>query len=200
MPSIASYALTSVADVKANLDITSTAWDTTVFPLLINAATDWIEKYCGGRRFINPGTDQTEYYESPFAPGDPVDRTTKWISLKSWPIVSVTSVSFRTGTSSYAVQDTTNYDTYSAEGQIYFRVGVPRGPQSVKVIYQGGYTAGQQPSDLQYACIKLVSKQFARRKAEGKTEERSGGNLVSWQADLDEELKNILSAYQRSPL
>jgi hypothetical protein len=199
--SLNSYALTSVANVKANLDITSTAWDATVFITLINSCTDWIEKYCGGRRFVDPGSDVTEYYESPFDVGAPADRITRFISVKSWPIISVTSLSFRTSPSNPwtgVIQPVENYDVYLPEGQIYLRVGVPRGPQAVKIIYRGGYAA--IPSDLEYACIKMVSKEFFRRKAEGKTLERTGGNIVQWSEGLDEELKDVLSAYRRIAL
>lgn len=200
MPSLNTYALCSVADVKANLDISSSTWDS-VFTLLINACTDWIEKYCGGRRFLSPGTDVTEYFESPFRVGDPVERTNHWLSVKSWPIISVTSVSFRSGLTppwTGNIQPAQNYDIYPDHGQLYLRIGYPRGPQSVQVIYQGGFAT--IPSDLQYACIKMVSKEFFRRKAEGKNMERSGGNQVMWNQGMEADLIDLLSAYRRIAL
>lgn len=199
MPTIASYALTSVADVKTNLDITTSTWDN-LFVTLINAATDWIEKYCGGRRFVGSGVDVTEYYESVFDVDGPADRSQQWLSVKSWPIISVTSLSFRTGINTYSLQPTQNYDVYTDTGQIFFRVGFPRGPQSVQLIYQGGYASNAIPNDLAYACIKIVSKEFFRRKAEGKVMERSGGNQVQWSEGLDAEVVDLLSAYRRMPL
>ena len=46
------YALTQVNDTKSIIDIASgtSTWDKT-FIELINGATDFIENYCGGRRF-----------------------------------------------------------------------------------------------------------------------------------------------------
>ncbi len=202
--SLETYALAQVADVKTSLDISASTWDQ-LFIDLVNSATDAIEFYCGGRRFgtTTPVPTYTnEVYESDFALED--DGRANWLQLKNWPVLSVTSVQYRTGTTTYNTYDTSSYETYLDSGQIYFYGGVPRGPKAIRVTYQAGYLidwASQAnhtlPHDLTRACIKLVAREFDSRKAQGKLNESVGGASITWKDGLPEDIKSMLSSYRR---
>ena len=200
------YALTQVNDVKSIIDISSgtTTWDQT-FIELINAATKWMQNYCGGRKFgdTTVPTYTSETYDSEQMPNES-DEVQRWLYLDNFPVTAFTAVEYRTGTSTYASLDSTAYETYADRGAIYFYGGVPRGKKSVRVTYSAGYLIAWSsqsthtlPHDLTHACRKLVLKEFSKRKAQGLTSEQVGGARIDWNEDLDPEIKDILARYKR---
>lgn len=202
-----SYALTQVNDVKSIIDIasTTTTWDQT-FIELINGATVWMENYCGRTRFghttLPVYTDET--YDSFFAPTD--DGKQYWLYVRNWPVVTWTTIAYRSGTSTYTTFDSTSYETYDDEGGIYFYGAMPRGKKIVRLTYSAGYTINWTtqsshtlPHDLTYACRKIVLAAFNKRKSLGIKNESIGSWSVGYDEIVaaDEEVKNILSTYKR---
>lgn len=202
-----SYALTQVDDVKSLIDIASgtTTWNQTLIEL-INAATVWMQNYCGGRQFGDTTAVPTytnETYDSDDEPGD--DGVQKWLYLKAYPVTAFTTIEYRTGTSTYAAFDSSAYETYAERGAIYFYGGIPKGKKIIRVTYNAGYLIDWTtqanhtlPYDLTHACRKLVLKEFNKRKAQGITHESIGGASIDWNEDLDPEIVQILSKYRRS--
>lgn len=186
-----SYSLTTVAAVKAHLDISVSTWDT-VIEDMIDATTDMIESYCGGRRFKASGSDVTEYYD-----GDVLRDGKNILALKSYPIISITSVSYSSG--DYNNPTWTAYDpaTYyiknSARGLLYMNA-LPYEHQALRVVYQAGYAT--IPNDLALACIMWVARIFNRRKSGDATNESVGGASVGWNAEMPLEVKQILANYR----
>jgi hypothetical protein len=178
----------TVNDVKAVLDISESTWDS-VIESLINQCSRFISNYCGGRTFIVPATDDVEYLDG----GKP-------IFLKNYPIVSVTSISYRSGD-----YDNPNWTAYNAKTDyiINNKTGEIKlfskeyGVQNIKIAYKGGYAnAAAVPSDLKLAVVQMVSKEFGRRRSQGITSESVGGASISWNLDQDKMLSNILDNYR----
>lgn len=188
------YALTTLALVKAHLGISVSTYDT----LLEGLIDDWtvtFQNLLGDRKIVNlPASDLTEYYDGP-DPGLSKQR----IFLRSYPIVSVTSVSYRSSlydasavwTAYTAGQD---YIVETGKGSIYFPGGIPQGPEAIRVIYQGGFASA--PKDLELACRKMVCKEFGKRKAQGRLNESVGGGSIGWSEDLPADVKAVLNHYR----
>lgn len=188
---MAAYDLTTTANVKSHLGISVTTWDT-LLASLITSCSVFIENYCGGIRFKNSGSDVTEYHD-----GDPDAEGRKIIFVKNYPIISITSVSYSSGSlssptwnvydaSSYYVQD-------NNRGEICFET-LPVGKQNIRVVYQGGYNS--IPEDLALACILMVARMYTRRNSEGVTNESVGGASVNWSTELSTEIRKTLNRYR----
>jgi hypothetical protein len=188
---MAAYDLVTTANVKSFLDIQTTTWDT-VIGTLVTSCSVWIENYCGGLRFKNSLSDVTEYYD-----GDPFEEGNKSIFLKNIPIVSITSVSYASGSLSSptwtAYDASTGYVRNDKTGELTF-YALPVGKQNIRVIYQGGYTS--IPEDLQMACLELVARIFNKRKSFGVATESVGGANVVWEKELDVDLRKTLNRYR----
>lgn len=191
---VSDYALTSVADVKTYLQISVTTYDT-LFENLINECTDWIEHFCGNRRFKDDGTTAvTEYHD-----GAEIGRSKHYIFPKRFPINTVTSVSYRSNTDYAnptwtAYSSATDYIVPTLGAYIYFPGGLCSGIQSIKLVYRGGFTT--IPYDLALACIKMVAKEYGKRKAQGVLNESVGGASISWNEDVSPDVLNVLNYYR----
>lgn len=188
---MAAYDLTTAASVKTYLDISASTWDS-LLATLVTSCSVWIENYCGGRRFKNSGTDVTEILD-----GDPEFFGSKVLFLKNYPIISVTSISYATGTlgsPNWNVYDSANYYVKNAgTGEVWFD-SLPSGRQNIRVIYQGGYDS--VPEDLSLACTQLVARIFNKRKSEGVSNESVGGASVMWDRELSVEMRKTLNRYR----
>lgn len=205
--SIHAYALTSVANVKTYLGITSSS-DDALLEMFVNQTTDWIEQFCGGRRFKDT-TYTDEIYESEFAKeqGDfptIVRNRNYWLNCRQYPITATAAVvvKYRSGNTSWQTQEATGYEVYNNRGQVYLYGGMPNIRQAVKLTYSAGYAT--IPSDLELACIKLVARQYEKRKSQGKKSESIGGATIVW-ADVgaesvDGDVQSILDTYKRKPV
>ena len=189
------YAFTSVANVKAYLGISGATYDTLI-ELFINGCTDWMEQEMGGRRIFDDAVVSNELHDGDW------DHTGRCkIFPKRWPINSITSVEYKTGSLSsptWVAFTTDEYVTDDAAGIMYFTSSlssmVPN-RQNIRITYQGGYTT--IPSDLELACIKMVAKEFDKRKSQGVTQESVGGGTVTWNEEVDQEIMQIIRRYRR---
>ena len=189
MPALHSYALTSLADLKLFLDITTSAKDD-LLRLLINCTTDFIEKYCG-RRFKSTVYTNEEY-----------DGTgTPDLPLNQYPIITFTTLSVNNYVDNQDDWETvasTDYFVYTNEGMLKLISNTLQTPQRYRATYTAGYAT--IPSDLEWACLKICAKTYLRRLGEGVESERLGDHAIVWITDvlqMDKELKAILDLYKR---
>lgn len=205
-----SYNLVQVSEVKTFLGISVTTYDQ-ILTDIVNGATDWIEAYCGGRRFGNTTAVPTytqETYDSDSMPSESGEKQ-NWLYLDNFPVTAFTTIEYRTGTSTYATFDSTAYETYGDRGGIYFYGGMPKGKKSVRVTYNAGYLIAWSPqsthtlpNDLTLACKLLASQIFNKRKSQGIKSESIGSWSLSYDTPEDEgvskQITNILARYRRA--
>lgn len=180
----------TVAEAKSHIDETSTTWDT-VIESLINEVTFYAMNYCGGRRFIAPSSDLVELYD--------IEQGQRKIFLNSWPIKSITSVSYSSGPYNSptwtAYNAATDFIQDARRGVLHF-ASLPFGLQNIQITYKGGYDgASNVPHDLKLAIIKEVAKEFNKRKSQGIQNESIGGGSITW--EKVEPLNSILDNYRR---
>lgn len=192
---LVAYALCTVNDVKQHL-FNSTAGTTydTLIEDFINSCTDWIEAECG-RRFKNLGfVISNEAHSGGDGGGN--------IFTKNYPIVSVTSFQVNGGTQANPAWESLNEDDFSIDsdsGIIYVSGGLSKGNLNYRITYEAGY--GTVPYDLKLACIKMVSKEFDKRRSQGVLNESSGGASTqwheAWQGDNTQDFYLIIRKYRR---
>jgi uncharacterized phiE125 gp8 family phage protein len=149
---------------KTMMGITSSSNDT-VYENLINAAADWLDEYLG-RSLIYSSYSNEVYNGS----GNNI------LNLKNWPIVSVTSIQYRSGFGSDAVWTSLQGNEYQIdynEGQIVVPGKFYRREINYRVTYTAGYSddptdqatgASAIPSSIKLALAELVQNMFTNRK------------------------------------
>lgn len=196
---LVSYALTTRQKVKDYLGISDSSKDT-IIDILINGATDFIETYCGKRRFKS-----ASYVEIKDCNGQ------KRLFLNQYPVTAVASVEYRSGTPSSPTWVTYNADSYLKyldEGYVQFYAKLPLVPQGMRVNYTAGYlidfanefTATHTlPFDLTQVCTEIVAKKVGLATSQGISSQSTEGQSISFDVtakDLSSEHKTILSTYQ----
>jgi len=162
---MAAIKLVSAADIKTYLNFSSTNQDTLIGEMIEQVSED-IQSYCD--RTFTEGTDVLEY---PIGGG-------KYLSLKRFPITSVSHVRYNTDFDFTDSGDDVDSDSYTISGDfddlglIFFKGYKWHNAEgSLQVKYTGGYadTAGilNVPDDLKKACIIQVAYLFHRRSATG---------------------------------
>lgn len=197
------YALTTVDKVNASLGFT-TGDDATRDQLIANmiaAQTDYIEGYCGGRRF--EATDYTEIVDA--RPGNYV-----FGSQRPWN--SLTKVEYRTGQPSnptWVTYYVDGYLPYLGSGMIRFFSKFVPFPQAFRLTYNAGYlidwtnendpTLHTLPHDLSQVATELTSILYNQRLAQGIVSETTEGQSVSYGTDrqkLDNNHDQVLNKYK----
>ena len=194
------YTLTQASDVKEALNITSSTYDT-LLQKLVYGVSEFLQGYCN-RNFKEQTI--TEYYDG--------ETLGKDLVLRSFPVASITSIAYKSGTPTAPIWNTINADTYELDtvAGIVRHYGLPKGFQNIKVVYVAGYkidfanryTAANHtlPHDLSMVATQLVSKIFDTRFSQGKINESVEGQSVNWTMALTDEQKKILGKYQVSHL
>lgn len=199
------YAFITVTEAKTYRGLTGSANDS-LLEILINAATDRIEQYLGGRRIKTSGSDIVEYHD-----GDYLRVGKSSIFVKNFPIRSVTSVS-------YSLEDDYSNPTWqnyfaSSEyivdkeiGQIKILSVMPYNVKQLRVTYKGGYDTSEAPiipQDLKMAAMMIVAKLYDTRKSQGINNESVGGGSIQWGTGdtstpfgFTNEVKAILDTYK----
>lgn len=200
-------ALTTLARAKSFLGISGDSQDT-VLIMMINQVTGFIETYTKRRMLRQTYTD--EKYD-----GTGFDT----LVLKQWPVSALSALKENTSTPgdpSYQTIDSSRY-TYYEDGRVVFGSGGDRfiagsetfidDPKRYSATYTAGYLISFDnendpaqhtlPQEIEYACLKLMSAQFNRRKSEGLDSARVGDIQMSFRATVssDPEIKEILSKY-----
>lgn len=200
---IVPYALASVDKLNAQLGFTTGA-DATRDQLLadmIGAVTDFIEGYCGGRRFLS--TAYTEVYDT---------RNSSYLFLNQRPVTAITSVKYRTGLPSsptWVDYYANGYLSYLGSGMIRFFSKFVPFPQAFQVVYTAGYlidfanfndpTKHTLPHDLTQVAIEMVVAQYNTRMAQGVYQESTEGQSLTYASDkykLDTNHEAVLNKYK----
>lgn len=160
------YALTDVATVEKQLGKTLSVDETTVVENMINQATMYAEKHIG-RLIKSRETDATETFD--------IEDLTNLITLKNFPIISITSVTEAEEVLTLA----DDYLKYDDLGQLR-RVNVNwvRGYQVLVVVYKGGYAT--IPEDLAQWCVNLAVTMFQDKNRGSVKSEKVGDLAVSY--------------------
>jgi len=159
--------LTTLAKVKALLELTETDWDGLINEL-IGAVSERCASYCN-RDFENKS--RVEYH----------DGGGRYLYLSGMPVVGSISSIYGSDTWEWASGDLIGADDYflHASGMVGYRYGAwPYGSKALKVTYIGGYStfstggilpAGYNPppDDLEMAARTQVAYDFNRRKDVG---------------------------------
>lgn len=200
------HALTSEARVKARLGIEAAGFDT-LLKRLIYAATDFIEKECGGRRFKETTYTQELYDGS--ALND--EGTSKgFLVLKNAPVASIAAFEYRSGSRSnpsWVAFATDDYEPRLQEGILRVWGGIPSGYGNVRVTYTAGFkikfdsefddALHTLPYELSDLCERLVVKRFKKREKEGVSQESFGETSISWKELLEDQDKATIMQYTR---
>jgi len=193
MPTILTYALTSLSSVKDALDITNSDDDDLLINL-INASTEMIENYCG-RRFTET-TYTNEIYDG---------VASKVLLLRNWPVSSIGSLQIRSGDFDSPSWDTIDSGLWTLltdgghdRGAVYLDAGFREFPYAYRITT---YTAGYNPipDDLRQACEMLVTYLFNERKSKGIKSQTLGRYSVTFSDPLkkieDSGASALLAAY-----
>lgn len=161
--------LCTLDDIKSRLSLTTTdAARDAMLTTIIASVTSMLESFCG-RKFIVPAAAVTEYYTG----------AGPWLQLLYYPIVAITSIKealdYDYALATALVADT-DYRLVNAgrKGCLYRCWGdwpdCP--PDSIQVIYRGGYTAAGAtpgsgetavPADLKEAALLQACLLYKRR-------------------------------------
>ncbi len=191
-------ALTTLERVKTKLEIQSTDYDATL-EIVINEVSIYIENFCS-RKFLEQS--YTDIYN-----GSDIKTA---IFLRQFPVTSVTSFKYRSGTVSTPAWTDFDADNYELDGlldALTIYVPLPSGRNNIQVIYDAGYKIDFSkigdsafhtlPLDLSMACESIVVKAFLMRKSQGKASESFEGANIDWNEQTSTENKNILTKYQK---
>lgn len=197
----ATYALTTLDDVKAELSITGTDNDA-LLSRYIRASSKAIEQYCN--RVFALETIKDEFWPDREPYAYQLAPAISSLQLSRWPVVSVTSV---TENALPLVENTTF--RVNAEVGALWRLDDLAYPNvwrswPIVAIYQGGYD--EIPEDVQDAAIRLVKARYLARGRDGflKSEDIPGVRSVEyWVATGDDagnmppDVADILSNYRQ---
>lgn len=198
-----SYGLTSKGRVKDRLGLTVASVDT-IIDRLIAAVTDYIEGECGSRRFLR--TTYTNELITIRNSGQ------KFLAVKHTPLVSISSLQYRTGLKSnpnYTDFNTDDWEIVNDGGSGLIRVyGLSEDINFARISYIAGYlidfdNAGTAthtlPYDLSDLAERLVVKLFKKREHDGVANETSAASSVTWKEFLDDVDKQVIARYRRLP-
>lgn len=197
-----SYALTTLQRQKDFMAISAADWDT-ILDRLIDSATDFIEEYCD-RRFQET-THTNEVYD-----GTGNHR----LLLSNYPVDSGESFTLqqrnsRNNENSWSTQSSEDFFVKYQQGIVEFAGrSFTDAPQHYRFTYTAGYEydlvatflSDVGAADLEYACWKLVSNTFNRRKSSGDIKAESIGDYSVTFSDefrRDPEIIDILNRYMR---
>ncbi len=179
--SVVAHALTTTAKVKLYLGISDTAQDTLI-DNFVNQATDFIERFCGKRRFLRT-TYTNEIYDSPRG---------RCLFLNNFPVSALTIVEYRGGTPStptWTTYDANGYILYGNEGFIKFYSMLPAVSQGLRVTYAAGYlidwtaelsATHTLPFDLTEVATELAAGMYNLKASQGIKSMSTEGQSVSF--------------------
>lgn len=189
--------LTTKAKIKDFLGVTSSANDSQ-FTLLAENVSLAIERYCN-RTFVR-GT-YTEYFDT--QQGD------QYVFLRNHPIISVTSVKYRTGSwgsPTWTALPADDYMLVNDAGKIRFAGVLPEADKYIQVVYVGGYlidftTEGAVthtlPGDLEQIATEWAARVYQMRKSGGILSESTEGQSITFKTEkVAKEFLERLDAYR----
>jgi len=209
-------ALTTLARLKEYLGITGTT-DDGVLISFINRATDFLEQRTN-RRFV-----KTTYTNELHNGREGKDK----VFLFNFPIISVASFQFRTGTlaspvfNDFNVNDFIVFKNAGFIQVLAFRIiGVSpsiaagstiKGVQNLRVTYDAGFLIDFDnvdnpalhtlPLDIEDFVIRMAARRFNLRRADGVVSEAVEGSSITWASPTLEQLsaddKAVIKKYEK---
>lgn len=192
------YALTNLAKVKNYLGISDSSADT-FLTYAINGVTDYIERFCGGRRFLQTvyaSTDDNTIAGNGTAQLFDTNDQHR-IFYPQWPVKSVEKVQFRGGIPSspqWFAFDPNGFYHYLKEGYTYFFMRLPRVKQGLRFSYTAGYlidftnegdpTKHELPMDLSMVATEVVAKIYQYKNNLGQVRVQTEGQMIIWDKDI----------------
>ena len=176
--------LATLQEVKDYLWITDTSEDTVLTSLL--NSSDNIIKSLTWRDF--EATNYTEYYNW------------KWENeflLNQYPVNTLTSFQYNTGTFSNPVWTDFDEDNYKLEQwgfKIWLNFSLNKWVQNIKVVYDAWYST--IPWDLKLATIQLTAYFFNWRKSDWISSEWVDGASVVYDKKMPKEIDLIIKKYR----
>lgn len=190
-------ALTTSTKVKNYLGISGSTYDTLLTDL-INSISSQVETFCG-RQFTR-GT-YTEYFDTCY--GD------KKIFLANYPVISLTSFKYQTGTWANIVYQDYNANDFLLNGdmgKITMAGTLPEAEKYLQAVYVGGYLIDfanetdilkhTLPADLALTVTELVAQAFTQRQAQGVNSMSTEGQSISYKTvDTERDFTTKLARY-----
>ncbi|MFH1230004.1 MAG: phage head-tail connector protein [Planctomycetota bacterium] len=189
------YDLTTLDEVKTDLELTTATTYDDILEALIDAVSNWIENSYCKRQFLS--RPYTEYIDG---------KGNDTIYLKHRPVTAVTTIHddvdrvFDSNTlinsSEYYPYENEGYVRLFGETKQFFTRGIFQvGVANVKVVYVAGYET--IPKAVNLACRKLVIKLFRQREKEGVKSESIGQYSITYteSKDVPTEIKMMLDGY-----
>ena len=182
--------LTTLDKVKIQLNIVWNDQDTKLIQL-IDQANSFILNYTGR---VLEETLLTELYNG---------NGEQKFMLNNFPVTSITSFQYNTGTLWTPVWTDFDIDSYwldKTTGIIYIQGWVCRGVNKIKCIYTAWYNP--VPSDLENACISLVWYYYNTSKSQGIASESLDGASVTYSnnaigSTIPNEIIQTLNLYKK---
>ena len=187
--------LTTKAKVKTYLGVTGTT-DDDLIDSIIDGVSAMAETFCK-RNFLR--ATYTEYFDT--------DSGDKKIFLRNTPIISVTSLSYKTGNfgnPTYVAYETNDY-LLKNTGIISLSHTMPDAEQFLKAVYVGGYlidfaTEGAVthtlPADLTQAITEIVAENYQQRASQSVLSETTEGQSVTFRdITLTNKMKQKLAPF-----
>ena len=181
--------LITLADYKTLEGITSTQHDART-EVIIDSVSQLVKTYCGNSIIDFYTSDKTEELTVSF--------NTNQVQLTESPVNNIDSVQERDS-------ETTSYETLTADTDyvldkatdILYRLGgnvFPRGINSVKVVYNAGYSA--TPADLKLAVADLVTHYLRGEHKERRTIQ--GATIQNQRSEITfpDHIKRVLDLYK----
>jgi hypothetical protein len=210
------YALTTLANLKDRLQLTTTGFDTSL-TRLINQQTDWLEAQCGNRQFVSrTGNTVLNTYTHEVYDGGTGGR---FLYLRQAPVFSLALFQWRAGVPTNPAWtdfvpvtyelDQTDANGMCRTGMIRVYGGVPTGSSNIRATYTAGYAVDWAnegsathtlPSDLTDICEQLCVREFTQRNSFGKAAESAEKASTTWMKDLDKRVEAKILEYTRPQL
>jgi uncharacterized phiE125 gp8 family phage protein len=189
--------LTTKSKVKAYLGISGITHDTLLDELIKNATAS-IERFCN-RSFTE--ASYTEYF-------DTVGGNSK-IFLRNYPVASLTSVKYRSGTWGAITWESLNVNDYilNDNGKVAFSFPFPDAEKYLQIVYTGGYkidftdeldiSAHTLPFDLTQVATEIVAQSFNLRTSVGISNESTEGQSITYKdSDVTKQYQSRLLAFR----
>ena len=189
--------LTTKEKVKAYLGISGSTHDTLLDELIKNTTAS-IERYCN-RNFTE--ASYTEYF-------DTLANENK-LFVKNYPVSTLTSVSYRSGTWGAITWEALNINDYilNENGKVTFAFYLPEAERYIKIVYTGGYKVDftdetnpvkhTLPYDLTQIATEIVAQTFNLRTSVGITSESTEGQSITYKdSDVTKQYASRLTAFR----
>jgi uncharacterized phiE125 gp8 family phage protein len=189
--------LTTKAKVKTYLGISGTTHDTLIDELIKNATAS-IERFCN-RSFTE--ATHTEYFDT--------TRSDSKIFLRNYPVASLTSVKYRTGTWGAITWESLNSNDYllNENGKVAFAFPFPEAEKYFEIVYTGGYkidftdeldtSAHTLPFDLTQVATEIVAQTFNQRTSVGISNESTEGQSITYKdSDVTKQYQSRLLSFR----